>query len=203
MHSTRSGGTTATTDAGSRVVPVSIRATRSGVGDTTGSPSVQPRSNIASVVVFARSELDAPGPQPPGGGGRVACHDPVRVGGARPAAGPVGWQVGAEAGYPGERLPLLAAPPDQPVGLPTGLDAHQGRDGVDVERERHRQVGVVDRAEPGRERRVVLGVHGEGRVVGLQGGEDRDDQLTGRAVALDDGDQPVGQRHAHVSASTR
>src|SRR5262249_32519042 len=48
-HSTRSGGTTATRSSGARVVPVSMRATRSGVGGTTGSPSLQPRSNAASM----------------------------------------------------------------------------------------------------------------------------------------------------------
>ena len=44
VHSTRSGGTTATTSSGARVVPASIRSTRSSVGGTTGRPSVQPRS---------------------------------------------------------------------------------------------------------------------------------------------------------------
>ena len=48
VHSTRSGGATATISFGSRVVPVSMRITRISVGATTGSPSVQPRSNIAS-----------------------------------------------------------------------------------------------------------------------------------------------------------
>ena len=48
VHSTRSGGTTATTSSGSRVVPSSMRSTAS-VGGTTGRPSVQPRSNIASM----------------------------------------------------------------------------------------------------------------------------------------------------------
>ena len=38
------GGTTATTSCGSRRVPVSMRSTRSGVGGTTGSPSLQLRS---------------------------------------------------------------------------------------------------------------------------------------------------------------
>ena len=48
VHSTRLGGTIATRSSAARVVPVSMRSTRSGVGGTTGSPSVQPRSNIAS-----------------------------------------------------------------------------------------------------------------------------------------------------------
>ena len=48
VHSTRSGGTTATTSSGARVVPSSMRRTRASVGGTTGRPSVQPRSNRAS-----------------------------------------------------------------------------------------------------------------------------------------------------------
>ena len=44
VTSTRSGGTTATTSSAARVVPVSMRSTRSSVGGTTGSPSVTPRS---------------------------------------------------------------------------------------------------------------------------------------------------------------
>src|ERR1700688_4126931 len=44
----RFGGTVATTSRGSRRVPVSIHITRSGVGGTTGSPSVNPRSNMNS-----------------------------------------------------------------------------------------------------------------------------------------------------------
>jgi len=48
VQGTRSGGTTATISWGSRAVPDNIRSTRSLVGGTTGSPSVQPLSNIAS-----------------------------------------------------------------------------------------------------------------------------------------------------------
>ena len=44
----RFGGTIATTSRGSRRVPVSIHITRSGVGGTTGKPSVNPRSNMNS-----------------------------------------------------------------------------------------------------------------------------------------------------------
>src|SRR5207237_6350568 len=39
------GGTTATTSCAPRRVPPSMRTTRSGVGGTTGSPSVRPRPN--------------------------------------------------------------------------------------------------------------------------------------------------------------
>ncbi len=48
LHSTRSGGTTATISSGARVVPCSMRMTRSSVGATSGRPSLQPRANIAS-----------------------------------------------------------------------------------------------------------------------------------------------------------
>ena len=44
----RFGGTVAITSCGSRRVPASIRITRSGVGGTTGRPSVSPRSNMNS-----------------------------------------------------------------------------------------------------------------------------------------------------------
>ena len=40
VSSTRSGGASTTTSCGSRVVPLNIRITRSGVGGTTGKPSV-------------------------------------------------------------------------------------------------------------------------------------------------------------------
>ncbi len=49
VQSARSGGTTATTSFGCRLVPESILSTRSGVGGTTGRPSVQPRSKHASI----------------------------------------------------------------------------------------------------------------------------------------------------------
>lgn len=43
LHSTRSGGTQATISSGLRVVPESMASTRSAVGGTSGSPSLQPR----------------------------------------------------------------------------------------------------------------------------------------------------------------
>ena len=42
------GGSAAITSRGSRLVPVSMRLTRSGVGGITGKPSVRPRSNMNS-----------------------------------------------------------------------------------------------------------------------------------------------------------
>ena len=48
VSSTKSGGATATTSCGAREVPASMRITRSGVGGTTGKPSVKPRAKSAS-----------------------------------------------------------------------------------------------------------------------------------------------------------
>ena len=48
VSSTKSGGAIATTSCGAREVPDNMRITRSGVGGTTGNPSVKPRLNIAS-----------------------------------------------------------------------------------------------------------------------------------------------------------
>src|SRR4029453_19257520 len=81
VHSTRSGGTTATTSSGSRVVPVSMRGTAPGGGGGGGAGGV-------------------------GGGGGV-----VGVEGRCPAAGPVLRQSGAERRPAGQRFPLGAQPP--------------------------------------------------------------------------------------------
>jgi len=48
VHGTRSGGAMATISSGARLVPESIASTRFSVGGTSGRPSLQPRSNIAS-----------------------------------------------------------------------------------------------------------------------------------------------------------
>ena len=48
VSSTKSGGAIATTSWGAREVPASMRITRSGVGGTTGKPSVKPRAKSAS-----------------------------------------------------------------------------------------------------------------------------------------------------------
>ena len=48
LHSTRSGGTIATTSSAARFVPSSMASTRCGVGGTSGKPSLQPRSNRLS-----------------------------------------------------------------------------------------------------------------------------------------------------------
>ena len=53
-----SGGMRPTTSAGSRRVPPSIRRMRSGVGGTTGRPSVQPRSWHASAGSVPRAQFD-------------------------------------------------------------------------------------------------------------------------------------------------
>ena len=48
VHGARAGGISPITSSGERLVPWSMRSTRGAVGGTTGSPSVQPRSNICS-----------------------------------------------------------------------------------------------------------------------------------------------------------
>ena len=48
MHGALFGGMAPTTSCGSRVVPRSMRSTRTGVGGTTGSPSLQPREKQSS-----------------------------------------------------------------------------------------------------------------------------------------------------------
>ena len=109
VHSTRSGGITATISSGARVVPVSMRATRSIVGATTGRPSVHPRANIASC-----SSSD-----PPSSSRRDRMRGVIaattRVGdvgvvGARPATGPEVGEIDTEIGEAGQRLPPLARP---------------------------------------------------------------------------------------------
>ena len=49
VSSTKSGGAIATMSEGASEVPLSMRITRSGVGGTTGKPSVQPRAKRASI----------------------------------------------------------------------------------------------------------------------------------------------------------
>ena len=48
VHDALFGGIAPTTSCGSRVVPLSMRSTRTGVGGTTGSPSLQPREKHSS-----------------------------------------------------------------------------------------------------------------------------------------------------------
>src|SRR4029453_3794756 len=110
VHSTRSGGTTATTSSGARVVPVSMRATRSGVGGTTGRPSPQPRSKPAPT--------SSPGAPRATGRGRVWGGP----GGERRAT----WEVVRVGAHPS---PGGGDPP--PAG-----DTQQRRDRLEVERER-------------------------------------------------------------------
>ena len=203
VHSTRSGGTTATTSSGSRVVPVSMRATRSWVGGTTGRPSVQPAVEHRLGLVLVLAELDPARAETGGAGGVGAGGGDVGVEGARAAAGPVLGQSGAErrppvsASHSGRSQPSVRATTSPP------RHAEQRRHGVDLERERDLELGVVDDLHAVRERRVVLRVDGEReRAVG-EVGEHRRDELAGRAVALDDRDQPVGEWRCGHARSMR
>ena len=93
VHSTRFGGTIATTSPGRRCVPSSMRRTRASVGGTTGSPSDHPRSHIASHASSAAGtstrRLDRGGVEPVGVAaaepvtGRF-CHVPPASGGGTP-----------------------------------------------------------------------------------------------------------------------
>ena len=80
-------------------VPVNIRSTRSSVGGTTGNPSVQPRSNIASisssrVAISIRREAACPLRTD------FAAVDEVGVDAERPAARTEGWEVLAKRCMP-------------------------------------------------------------------------------------------------------
>src|SRR5207248_856222 len=86
----------------------------------------------------------------------------------------------------------------------TTLHPQQRRDRVDVERERQLEVGVVTSTETLRKCGIVLRVDRE-RLAGVtavprQLCEHRNDELTRRAVALDDRDETVGY---HVSSVAR
>ena len=90
-------------------------------------------------------------------------------------------------------LPLAAVPTDRARRLAAMLDAHDGRHDLDVEREGALEPRVVEDArESGRKRGIVLGQHGERRARRGKLAEHRLDHHARRAVALDDGDETVG-----------
>ena len=113
VHSTRSGGTIATTSSGSRVVPASIRSTRSGVGGTTRQAVGPAPCRTCLDLVLGVAELD---PARAGGGrrrqrrsGRAAMSgSTVR----RAATGPVLGQPGPERRPARELFPFGRSPPD-------------------------------------------------------------------------------------------
>ena len=82
-------------------------------------------------------------------------------------------------------------------------DEEQRGDRLELERERHLELGVVDDLHAIRERRVVLRIDGEGeRAVG-EVGEHRLHEPAGGAVALDDRHQPVGEWRCGHARSMR
>ena len=162
VHSTRSGGTTATMSSGARSVPSSMRSTRASVGGTTGSPSLQPRSNIASASssrsasCTRRAWSFAPSNR---------TRSPSAIGGIdRQRAAPRSHvdQVGTEPVAPVSASHWSRLQPDGSLAFDAVLDAQHGRHRFDRVVVRHREVVVVhDLADAGGERRVVLREHGE------------------------------------------
>ena len=194
VHGTRSGGTTATTSCGSRRVPSSIACTRRSVGGTTGRPSVQPRSCMRLDLVLERGELDAPGAQPRAAEAHRQLRRARRVDGERAAARPPLGQIG------GEIAPRRSAPPTRrDASRPRAASRRRSRPAAASARSRCRAATTSRSAvssrtsHAGRKRRVVLAEHGERGARG-ELREHRRDQLAGRAVALDEGDDAVGER---------
>ena len=188
VHSTRSGGTTATTSSGARVVPVSIRSTRASVGATTGRPSVQPSIEQRLGFVLERGDLDPAAAQ-------HRCSEPdgehvdhVGIDRQRAAAGPHVGEVRPQSLDGGERFPRRPGPADGAVDLDAVLHPDQGRDGLDVVVVRDREVLVVDRCEALGERRLVLGEDGELDAGFAELMQDRGHEHTRGALGLDDGD---------------
>ena len=120
VHSTRSGGASTTTSSAARVVPASMRTTRSGVGGTRGRPSDQPRSYIASASSSSapsttrrglQATLALPGRAGRGDGGVHASATRSRGGGAggrgrarrRPCTPPTGRGSSRRRGRPRRR----------------------------------------------------------------------------------------------------
>ena len=127
----------------------------------------------------------------------------VGVEGAGPAARPVFGESGTERRPARERFPFGAQPALGAVDDLAAGHVEQRRDRLQLERERHLEIGVVDDLHGVGERRVVLRVDGEGdRAVGDLG-EHRRHQPAGRAVALDDRHQPVGEWRCGHACSMR
>ena len=180
VHSTRSGGTTATMSSGGRRVPASIAQHARLRRRHDGSPSVHPRSNMRLDLVLERRRARRAGCA--AGGPRSARRSSSAIAGSSvrdPQPGRNSGRSAPRPATPAQRLPARARPAHGPFVLRAALDAEQGRDGVDVE--------PVGQLEPGV---VVLGHH-----VGTEPVEHRPHQRAGRAVLLDHGDQPVGERH--------
>ncbi len=195
VHSTRSGGTTATMSSGARVVPWSIRSTRASVGATTGRPSVHPRSKSASASSSsaAISTRRLRRTDPPN---RTASTSTMSGStDSDPHPGRMLGQVRTQAGHACELLPRRAEPADGAGDLGAALHLDQGRDGLDVVVVRDGEVVVESRLEALGERRVVLGVDGQSGARFTKLAEHRGDEHTSGALGLDDGDDAFGQWH--------
>ena len=122
-----------------------MRRTRASVGGTTGRPSVQPRSNMASISSSrsASSTRRQRSTDPPKR--TRSSSATVGVDRQRAASGPQLRKVGAEVGHAGELLPTTPGASRRCARpLVAVLDAQQGRDGLDVVVPGHGQVRVVD-----------------------------------------------------------
>ena len=143
VHSARSGGTTATTSCGERLVPSSIRSTRASVGGTTGIPSLKPRSNMASMSssnsAISIRRLFSVEPEK-----RMASSS-LRLGSTlkRAASGPPLGKIGSETVESGELFPLLARPTDYAIGLGTVSHSQQRRHGLDLVMPRQAEIGIM------------------------------------------------------------
>src|SRR5260370_12352160 len=103
-------------------------------------------------------------------------------------------QRGPEVADPAQRFPVLPVPTHGALYLGAALDAHQRRNGLNRVVPTHFQLAVIHDIDSRRKRRVVLGIDGEPAAGGLELPKHRFDQRAGWAIALDDGDQSVGQR---------
>ena len=140
-----------------RVVPSSMRSTRASVGGTTGRPSVQPRSNIASTSSSSVGQLDPPAAQHGSAEAHPQLVDAIGVDRQRAAPGPVVGQAGAEAGLAGERLPLRRVA-SRPAGRPRRRRRTRSRVGTVSISWCHETASDVSSDDRNRlrERRIVL-----------------------------------------------
>ena len=156
VHSTRSGGTTATTSSGARVVPVEhpqhACLGRRHDGQAVGPAPVEQRLGLVLERRRARPGGCA-GPTPPKRDGELV--DDVGSTDSEPQPGRMSGRSAPEAGHAGELLPRGSAPADGAVDLGAVLDPEQRRHGLDVvvvrdARGRRRSRGSRPRGTSGR-----------------------------------------------------
>ena len=103
------------------------------------------------------------------------------------AAGPERGQFRAQVRSRRQVAPLFTVPPYRAARLLPVLESEQRRNGVDLKKKRVLEVRVIDDAwHRSREARIVLAQHGERGAVVRQPLQYRLDELTGRAISLDD-----------------